>query len=124
MNAAHARRTDPDKAEASDNYYIAFHIQRHIIHSHCCLMELEAIKAELRNYIRETHHVPPDDFDFSDSVHLYDYGYVDSFGAVQLKMFVETKFSVQFNPSDLTTVPLNTVEQVADFVVKRKNRQI
>ena len=47
-------------------------------------MEIEAIKTELRNYIRENYRVPPDDPDFSDSIHLYDYGFVDSFGSVQL----------------------------------------
>jgi len=87
-------------------------------------MEMEAIKTELRNYIRENYRVPPDDPDFSDTVHLYDYGYVDSFGSVQLKSFVETKFSVQFTQKDLTTIPLNTVEQMAGFVVKRKKGEI
>ena len=87
-------------------------------------MEMETIKSELRNYIREKYRVPADDPDFSDSVHLYDYGYVDSFGSVQLKAFVESTFAVQFSPKDLTTVPLNTVEQMASFVVKRKNGEI
>ena len=88
------------------------------------IMELETIKSELRNYIRENYRVSNDDPDFSDSVHLYDYGYVDSFGSVQLKSFVESKFSVQFSQKDLTTVPLNTVEQMATFVVKRKKGEI
>ena len=87
-------------------------------------MELEAIKSELRNYIRENYRVSQDDPDFNDSIHLYDYGYIDSFGSVQLKAFVESKFSVQFSQTDLTTVPLNTVEQMAGFVVKRKKGEI
>jgi acyl carrier protein len=87
-------------------------------------MELETIKAELRNHIREKYQVSPEDQDFNDTVHLYDYGYVDSFGSVQLKSFVESKFSVQFSQKDLTTVPLNTVEQMANFVVKRKKGEI
>jgi acyl carrier protein len=87
-------------------------------------MELETVKSELRNYIREQYRVPQDDPDFNDSVHLYDYGYVDSFGSVQLKAFVESKFAVQFSQSDLTTIPLNTVEQMAGFVVKRKKGEI
>ena len=87
-------------------------------------MEMESIKTELRNYIREKYRVPADDPDFNDTVHLYDYGYVDSFGSVQLKSFVESKFSVQFSQSDLTSIPLNTVEQMASFVVKRKKGEI
>jgi methoxymalonate biosynthesis acyl carrier protein len=87
-------------------------------------MEIEEIKTELRNYIRENYRVPQDDPDFSDTVHIYDYGFVDSFGSVQLKSFIESKFSVQFSQKDLTTVQLNTVEQMAGFVVKRKKGEI
>jgi acyl carrier protein len=87
-------------------------------------MELEAIKSELRNYIRENYRVSNEDPDFNDTVHLYDYGYVDSFGSVQLKAFVESKFSVRFSQTDLTTIPLNTVEQMAGFVAKRKKGEV
>jgi len=87
-------------------------------------MELENIKTELRNYIRENYRVPADDPDFSDTVHLYDYGYVDSFGSVQLKSFIESKFTLQFTQKDLTTLRLNTIEQMAGFVVKRKKGEI
>jgi acyl carrier protein len=87
-------------------------------------MEMESIKSELRDYIREKYRVPQDDPDFNDTVHLYDYGYIDSFGSVQLKAFVESKYSVEFSQKDLTTVPLNTVEQMAGFVVKRKKGEI
>ena len=87
-------------------------------------MELETIKLELRNFIRENYRVPENDPDFNDTVHLYDYGYVDSFGSVQLKAFVESKFSVHFSQSDLTTIPMNTVEQMASFVAKRKKGEI
>jgi D-alanine--poly(phosphoribitol) ligase subunit 2 len=87
-------------------------------------MELDTIKTELRNYIRENYRIPQDDPDFSDSVHVYDYGFVDSFGSVQLKTFIESKFSVQFSQKDLTTIPLNSVNQMADFVVKRKKGEI
>jgi hypothetical protein len=43
---------------------------------------------------------------------------------VQLKAFVESKYAVQFSQKDLTTIPLNTVEQMAGFVVKRKKGEI
>lgn len=87
-------------------------------------MEIEAIKSELRNYIRENYRVSQDDPDFTDNVHLYDYGYVDSFGSVQLKAFVESRFAVHFSEADLTAVPMNTVEQIAGFVAKRTKGEI
>jgi len=85
---------------------------------------MEAIKSELRNYIRENYRVSPDDPDFNDDVHLYDYGYIDSFGSVQFKFFVESKFSIQFTPADLTTIPMNSVAQMAAFIEKRKKGEI
>ncbi len=88
-------------------------------------MEMESIKSELRNYIREKYRVPQDDPDFNDTVHLYDYGAsTQGHCSVQLKAFVESKFAVQFSQKDLTTIPLNTVEQMAGFVVKRKKGEI
>jgi len=87
-------------------------------------MELESIKSELKNYIRQNYRIAQDDPDFNDSVHLYDYGYVDSFGSVQLKAFIESKFTVQFSQKDLTTLRLNTIEEMAAFVVKRKKGEI
>lgn len=87
-------------------------------------METESVKTEIRNYIREKYNVPADDPDFNDTVHVYDYGFVDSFGSVQLKTFIESKFAVQFSQKDLTTIPLNSVEQMASFVVKRKKGEI
>jgi acyl carrier protein len=87
-------------------------------------MEIETIKSELRNYIRENYRIPQDDPDFSDSINIYDYGFVDSFGSVQLKTFVEKQFSVQFSQKDLTTIPLNSVDQMATFVVKRKKGEL
>lgn len=38
-------------------------------------MELETVKSDLRNYIRENYRVPQDDPDFNDNVHLYDYDF-------------------------------------------------
>ena len=87
-------------------------------------MELESIKTELRDHIRQQYRVAPDDPDFSDEVHLYDYGYIDSFGAVQLIAFLESRFSVKFTDSDLAGVPLRTVQEFASFIVRRKNGEI
>jgi D-alanine--poly(phosphoribitol) ligase subunit 2 len=54
---------------------------------------------ELRQFIRTEFDVPADDREFSDDVHLFDYGYVDSFGAVKRTSFVEENFSEPVNES-------------------------
>jgi D-alanine--poly(phosphoribitol) ligase subunit 2 len=82
-------------------------------------MEMDDIKTKLRDYIRERYEVPEGDEDFTDDVHLFDYGYVDSFGAVDLIRFVESAFSVTVGQSDLVAYPLNTVNEISDFVAAR-----
>jgi acyl carrier protein len=87
-------------------------------------MELDDVRQELRNFIRVRFGIPDDDPEFNDDVHLFDYGYVDSFGAVELNSFVDKEFAVKVSSSDLIAFPLNTVREIATFVVKRHNREI
>jgi methoxymalonate biosynthesis acyl carrier protein len=87
-------------------------------------METANIIPELRNYIRERFKVSADDSDFTDDVHLFDYGYVDSFGAVDLTSFVEEKFAIKISESDMVVYPLNTITGIATFVSKRKKGEV
>ena len=47
-------------------------------------MEPDKIMSALRSFIRQRFNVPEGDADFTDDVHLFDYGYIDSFGAIEL----------------------------------------
>ncbi len=83
-------------------------------------MNQQEAMADLREFIRERFTIPKDDADFNDDIHLFDYGYVDSFGAVELITFVKKQFGVEVSGSDLMVHPLNTVRQIAGFVVERQ----
>lgn len=87
-------------------------------------MELQQATATLRDYVRVSFQIPESDPDFNDDVHLFDYGYVDSFGAVSLLHFVESAFAVQIRESDLVAHPLNTINQIAGFAIRRKNGEL
>jgi methoxymalonate biosynthesis acyl carrier protein len=87
-------------------------------------MEYDEIIRELRHFVQERFKVPENDPDFSDDVHLFDYGYVDSFGAVELTSFVKGRYSVEVTGSDLIAFPLNTIRDIASFVLKRSNGEI
>jgi acyl carrier protein len=82
------------------------------------------IADQLRAFIRQKYKIPDDDPDFNDDVHLFDYGYIDSFGAVDLNTFVEATFSTKITESDLVAYPLNTIREIATFVSKRKNGEL
>lgn len=83
------------------------------------IMETNQVAADLRAFIKAHFKVPDSDRDFTDEVHLFDYGYIDSFGAVELTSFLEQAFSVKVTASDLITFPLNSICEISTFVVKR-----
>ncbi len=82
--------------------------------------KIEPIKNALITFVRQRFSVPDSDKDFSADIHLFDYGYVDSFGAVDLNTFVEQTFAIKISQTDLVAYPLNTVQEIATFVAKRQ----
>jgi D-alanine--poly(phosphoribitol) ligase subunit 2 len=87
-------------------------------------MDQEAVAKELETFIRAKYEVRDDDRDFDRDVHLFDYGYVDSFGAVALTSFVETTFGIKITDADLVIRPLNTINEISGFVVKRRKGEV
>lgn len=78
----------------------------------------------LRDFIRAQFNIKGNDPDFTDHVHLFDYGYIDSFGAVTLTSFVERTFNVKVTESDLIAYPMNTIDEISTFIVRRQKGEI
>lgn len=57
-----------------------------------------------------------DDPDFSNDVHLFNEGFVDSFGAVEIIHFVEENYGIEITQKDITLFPMNTVNEIAQVV--------
>ena len=87
-------------------------------------MDIDEIKRNLRAYIVQRFAVPSDDAEFTEDVHLFDYGYVDSFGAVELVEFVQDRFGVAVSQSDLMVYPMNTISEIATFVSLRQRGEL
>jgi methoxymalonate biosynthesis acyl carrier protein len=87
-------------------------------------MDTDEIMRALRDYIRTRFEIPDGDADFTDDVHLFDYGYVDSFGAVDLTRFVEQHCSITITQSDLVVFPMNSIREIATFAAKRKSGEV
>lgn len=87
-------------------------------------MEPQNIKELLRRYITEHFNVSTDDPDFNDDVHLFDYGYVDSFGALDLVHFVEKNCAIEISQADLVSYPLNTITEIATFASLRRRGEL
>jgi len=69
--------------------------------------------------IRRMANVAATDSEFTRDVHIFDYGYVDSFGAVDLVSFCEKTFGISVPDADLANIPMNTVNEIAGYVFKR-----
>ena len=76
------------------------------------------VENQIENYIRE-HFEIGDDPDLTPDTHLFDEGFVDSFGAVEMIAFVEETFAIEITQRDLTLYPMNTINEIAT-VVKSK----
>jgi methoxymalonate biosynthesis acyl carrier protein len=81
------------------------------------------VSARLHAFIRERFGIPSDDADFNDDLNLYDYGYIDSFGAVELTSFIEDTFGVRFEDSDWTQHSLSSVNEISQFIERRRSKE-
>ncbi len=69
----------------------------------------------ISEFIREKFEIY-DDPDFTNDVHLFNEGFVDSFGAVEIINFVEETYNIEITQKDITLFPMNTVEEIAEVV--------
>ena len=87
-------------------------------------MEIDEVTSDLRGFIRERFGIPEYDSDFNDDVNLFNYGYIDSFGAVELTSFIENRFSIRLTESDWVAFPLSTINEISSFVSKRHKGEL
>ena len=73
----------------------------------------------LSEFIREKFEIG-DDPDFTNDVHLFNEGFVDSFGAVEIIHFVEETYGISITQKDITLFPMNTVNEIATVVESKK----
>jgi len=80
----------------------------------------EQVAAErLERFIRETFKVGERDSRFSRAVELFEGGYVDSVGMVELLGFVEEEFGVTLSDEDLLSDEFTTIDGMAGIISRR-----
>ena len=77
------------------------------------------IAETIGEFIREKFEIG-DDPDFTNDVHLFNEGFVDSFGAVEIIHFVEETYGISITQKDITLFPMNTVNEIATVVESKK----
>lgn len=73
------------------------------------------VENKIETYIRDYFEIG-DDPDLTLDTHLFDEGFVDSLGAVQIVTFVEETFNIEITQKDLTLYPMNTINEIAEVV--------
>lgn len=85
-------------------------------------MQSDEMTSHLLDYIRQKFEVPDDDPEFSPEINLFDYGYIDSFGSVEIYTHLEQKYGVTITPEQLMRFPLRSVDQMVRFVLESKEK--
>lgn len=73
------------------------------------------VTQKIFDYVRDYFEIG-DDPDYTTDVHLFDAGFVDSLGAVEIIAFVEREFNIKITQKDITLYPMNTIEEIAEVV--------
>lgn len=81
-------------------------------------MNLSDITAKLELYIRE-HFDIGDDPDYNAQVDLFEYGFLDSMGAMEVITFIEEEFGIEITQKDIVLYPMNTVTEIAEVVAEK-----
>ena len=81
---------------------------------------MQDVLEQLEAHIKSRYDIEEDDEDFTVDVHLFDYGYIDSFGATALIAHIEKTYGIQVTNQDLMMYPLNTVREIATFIQNKK----
>jgi methoxymalonate biosynthesis acyl carrier protein len=87
-------------------------------------MPTDEIVHQLRTFIINRFAVPENDRDFTNTVDLFNYGYIDSLGAADLTSFIESRFEIKVSNIDWVSIPLSNIEELAAFVSKRQLGEI
>lgn len=73
------------------------------------------VSEKISEFIKDKFEIGNDP-DFSNDVHLFNEGFVDSFGAVEIIHFVEETYGIEITQKDITLFPMNTVNEIAQVV--------
>lgn len=74
-----------------------------------------SVSETISEFIRDKFEIG-DDPDFTPDVHLFNEGFVDSFGAVEIIHFVEETYGIEITQKDITLFPMNTVNEITAVV--------
>jgi acyl carrier protein len=79
-------------------------------------MDAGAIADRIEKYLREQFSIAEDDPGFTRTVDLYESGYVDSVGVVELLSFIDEEFGVDVPEPELLSPGFSNIDGIARIV--------
>jgi acyl carrier protein len=77
----------------------------------------EVVALDLERFIRERFQIADDEAGFSRKVNLWEEGYVDSLGVVEVIAFLEQRFRVDLPEEVVFSPDFTNIDDIARFVV-------
>ena len=81
-------------------------------------MNIEEIIKTLEDYIREQFDIG-DDPDYNSEVDLFEYGFLDSMGAMEVIAYIEEEYSSEITQKDVVLYPMNTIVEIAEVIANK-----
>ncbi|MCL2606638.1 MAG: acyl carrier protein [Coriobacteriia bacterium] len=74
-----------------------------------------SVKADLKEWIRNHFEIGSDP-DYMDAADIFDLGFVDSFGAVEIVAHIEDEYRVEITQRDIVVHGMRTLDEIAAVV--------
>jgi acyl carrier protein len=84
---------------------------------HITLDSAESAALDIERFIRERFQISDDESRFSRRVNLWEEGYVDSLGVVEVIAFLEQRFRVKLPEEVVFSPEFTNIDDIARFVV-------
>ncbi|MBR6521839.1 MAG: acyl carrier protein [Oscillospiraceae bacterium] len=81
-------------------------------------MNIEEIIKTLEDYIREQFDIGEDP-DYNSEVDLFEYGFLDSMGAMEVIAYIEEEYSIEITQKDVVLYPMNTISEIAEVIANK-----
>jgi acyl carrier protein len=81
-------------------------------------MHTKVVEDHIETIVRNQFSVNPDDPGFDREVDLFEHGYVDSVGVVELLGFLQEKFDVEIPDDDLLSEDFSSIAGIARIVLR------
>ncbi len=86
-------------------------------------MDSKVVEDHIVKFVRDQFSVDPADPGFDREVDLFEYGYVDSVGVVELLGFVQKEFDVEIPDDDLLADDFSSIAGIARVVLRNSGLQ-